>query len=148
MGPRGAACERTLSLRIYRWYWCSFVQGGLWLVAESAILHTNRRFVLRRFVRQQKLSLFRYCFVLSLAALRKPCRLTYLERSFMGHCGKEPDPQKNLMEVYREFGLHQFSPSTLVPTYTCGDERFARSLLYGAGKHFPHPMRCGATCRG
>ncbi|CAM9369775.1 unnamed protein product [Laminaria digitata] len=60
---------------------------------------------------------------------------------FMGHCGgKKPKPEKDLMQVYREFGLHQISPSTLVPTYTCGDERYARSLLYGAGKHFPRPM--------
>lgn len=60
--------------------------------------------------------------------------------SFVGDCGKEPD-EKNLMNLYGEFGLHEFSPSELVATHTCGDERFARSKLFGTGKHYPRPMR-------
>lgn len=63
----------------------------------------------------------------------------------MGRCGSDQAPEKDLMQVYREFGLHQFSPSTLVPTHTCGDKRYARSVLYGSGKHFPRPMRCDAA---
>ncbi|CAM9497882.1 unnamed protein product, partial [Laminaria digitata] len=58
-------------------------------------------------------------------------------KAFMG-CDKE----RNLMNVYREFGLHQMPPSFLVPGVTCGDERFARDKLFNSTeKDYPHPMR-------
>ena len=52
------------------------------------------------------------------------------------------DKERNLMNVYREFGLHQMPPSSLVPSVTCGDERFARDKLFNSTeKDYPHPMR-------
>lgn len=57
---------------------------------------------------------------------------------YMG-CG---DEENNLMHVYRDFGLHQITPSSLIPTVTCGDETFARSRLFnGTEKDTPHPAR-------
>lgn len=51
--------------------------------------------------------------------------------------------ENNLMNVYRDFGLHQLAPSTEVPTVACGDDRFARGTLYNSTeKDYPHPMRC------
>lgn len=68
-------------------------------------------------------------------------RLLKRVNSFVGDC-EGGAPQRSLMSVYRHFGLHQFSPSSLVPTYTCGDERFSRENMFGgAEKHFPRPMR-------
>ncbi len=34
------------------------------------------------------------------------------------------------MGVYREFGLHRMTPSSLVPENTCGDEVFDKDKLY------------------
>ena len=52
------------------------------------------------------------------------------------------DEETNLMTVYRDFGLHQLSPSSVVPTVTCGDERFARGALFNSTeKDYPHPTR-------
>ena len=46
------------------------------------------------------------------------------------------------MEVYRDFGVHNIFASSLVLEHTAGDERFARDILYEAGKHYPRPMKC------
>lgn len=52
------------------------------------------------------------------------------------------DEERNLMNVYRDFGLHQIAPSTVVPSVTCEDERFARDTLFNStAKDYPHPMR-------
>ena len=52
------------------------------------------------------------------------------------------DEETKLMNVYRDFGLHQLSPSSVVPTVTCGDERFARGALFNSTeKDYPHPTR-------
>ncbi|CAM9235118.1 unnamed protein product [Ectocarpus sp. 4 AP-2014] len=46
----------------------------------------------------------------------------------------------DLMEVYREFGLHRMTPSSLVPENTCGDEVFDYHRLYNASlKDIPRP---------
>ncbi|CAM9541948.1 unnamed protein product [Pylaiella littoralis] len=48
----------------------------------------------------------------------------------------------DLMEVYREFGLHRMAPSELVPENTCEDELFAQSHLYNSSlKDYKHPAR-------
>lgn len=44
------------------------------------------------------------------------------------------------MRLYKKFGLHQISPSSLVPEHACGDSWFSRSRLFKDDKHFPHPM--------
>lgn len=50
--------------------------------------------------------------------------------------GKEND----LMEVYREFGLHSMATSSLVPENTCDDELFAYDHLYDISlKDYTHP---------
>lgn len=49
--------------------------------------------------------------------------------------------QNDLMEVYREFGLHSMTPSSLVPENTCEDELFARDHLYNSSlKDYDHPV--------
>lgn len=50
--------------------------------------------------------------------------------------------ENDLMEVYREFGLHRMTPSSLVPENTCGDEAFEYDRLFNASlKDSPHPAR-------
>ena len=52
------------------------------------------------------------------------------------------DEERNLTTVYRDFGLHQIAPSSLVPDVACGDERFARATLFNSTeKDYPHPVR-------
>lgn len=48
--------------------------------------------------------------------------------------------ENDLMEVYREFGLHRMTPSNLVPENTCEDELFAHDHLYNSSlKNYKHP---------
>ncbi|CAM9557115.1 unnamed protein product [Ectocarpus sp. 8 AP-2014] len=50
-------------------------------------------------------------------------------------------PSRDLALVYREFGLHQISPRSLVPEITCGDEMFAHERLFNVTeKDFPRPV--------
>ncbi|CAN0537469.1 unnamed protein product [Ectocarpus sp. 12 AP-2014] len=50
-------------------------------------------------------------------------------------------PSRDLALVYREFGLHQMSPRSLVPEITCGDETFAHERLFNVTeKDFPRPV--------
>lgn len=50
-------------------------------------------------------------------------------------------PDRDLFRVYRDFGLHQMSPRSLVPQTTCGDDVFARGRLYNnTEKDYPHPV--------
>eukprot|EP00752_Nemacystus_decipiens_P006893 g6191.t1 len=57
--------------------------------------------------------------------------------------------ENDLMEVYREFGLHRMTPSDLVPENTCGDERFANDNLYNASmKDYPRPASWHAGPQG
>ncbi|CAM9376102.1 unnamed protein product [Scytosiphon promiscuus] len=50
-------------------------------------------------------------------------------------------PSLDLAEVYRDFGLHQISPRSLVPELTCGDDVFARARLYNnTEKDSPRPV--------
>lgn len=50
-------------------------------------------------------------------------------------------PNRDLFQVYRDFGLHQISPRSLVPEITCGDDVFARGRLYNnTEKDYPHPV--------
>lgn len=66
---------------------------------------------------------------------------TYRPPSYLGFCGYKK--HRDLMEVYRDFGLHNIFASSLVREHTVGDERFSADELYRAGKHYPRPMRCG-----
>lgn len=66
---------------------------------------------------------------------------------FLGQCssrsgggGKGPRKRRDLMEAYRDFGLHNMFAGALVNEATQGDERFSHENLYHAGKHFPRPM--------
>ncbi|CAM9808128.1 unnamed protein product [Scytosiphon promiscuus] len=58
---------------------------------------------------------------------------------FLGICGK--GQQRDLMEAYRDFGLHSIFASALVLEHTVGDDRFSADELYMGGKHYPRPMR-------
>lgn len=59
-------------------------------------------------------------------------------RNFVGAC----DERRSLMNVYRDFGIHQIAPSSIIPTVTCGDEKFSRVKLFGGeGKDYPKPAR-------
>lgn len=60
------------------------------------------------------------------------------KRRFTGDC----DPDRSLMKVYRDFGLHQMAPSSLIPSVTCGDARFSREKLFNAEeKTYPKPAK-------
>lgn len=61
----------------------------------------------------------------------------FRKRSLTGDC----IPNRDLFRVYRDFGLHQISPRSLVPEMTCGDDLFARGRLYNnTEKDFQHPV--------
>eukprot|EP00903_Cladosiphon_okamuranus_P013718 g12774.t1 len=48
--------------------------------------------------------------------------------------------ETDLMDAYREFGLHRMTPSDLVPENTCDDEIFSNDHLYNASlKDVLHP---------
>lgn len=60
------------------------------------------------------------------------------ESSLTGEC----NPNRDLFQVYRDFGLHQISPRSLVPEITCGDELFAHARLYNnTEKDYTSPVR-------
>lgn len=56
---------------------------------------------------------------------------------YLGYCDGSP---RDLVEVYRDLGLHYMFASSLVLEHTQGDERFSSDVLYRAGKNYPHPM--------
>ncbi|CAM9369104.1 unnamed protein product [Ectocarpus sp. 4 AP-2014] len=64
--------------------------------------------------------------------------LKHRNRRFLGYCG---GPKRNLMEAYRDFGVHNIFASSLILEHAAGDERFAHEILYAAGKHYPRPMK-------
>ncbi|CAN0396711.1 unnamed protein product [Pylaiella littoralis] len=68
-----------------------------------------------------------------------------LDSTLTGDC----DPDRDLLEVYRDFGLHQISPRSLVPEVTCGDDLFARARLFNrTEKDYPAPVRWHAGPTG
>lgn len=72
-----------------------------------------------------------------------PVGVTAVPVSRFRKCSLKGDciPDRDLFRVYRDFGLHQMSPRSLVPETTCGDEVFARGRLYNnTEKDFQHPV--------
>lgn len=69
-----------------------------------------------------------------------PALVLVLAQRFLGHCGGDHGA-RGLMEVYRDFGVHNMFASSLIQQHAAEDERFSHEKLYKEGKHYPRPMR-------
>eukprot|EP00903_Cladosiphon_okamuranus_P014125 g13127.t1 len=65
--------------------------------------------------------------------------VTKRNKRFLGQCNNHQGG-RDLMEVYRDFGLHSMFASSLILEHAKEDERFSHEKLYKEGKHYPRPM--------